>query len=46
MENIFYVYGLYEVSTQQIIYIGKGKGDRSKVHKPLLLESKHKNPKL
>lgn len=46
MEKIFYVYGLYQIETQEIIYVGKGKGDRSKVHKPLLIENKHRNPKL
>lgn len=46
MEKIFYVYGLYDIQTNELIYVGKGKEQRSKVHRPLLLENKHINPKL
>jgi hypothetical protein len=46
MEEIFYVYGLFEIGTENILYIGKGKNDRSKKHIPLLLDNKHTNPKL
>ena len=40
----FYVYCL--VLNKEIIYIGKGKKDRSKKHLPLLLANKHVNQKL
>jgi len=46
MEEIFYVYGLFELGTENLLYIGKGKNDRSKKHRPLLIENKHVNPKL
>ncbi len=43
---MFYIYGLYDKQTNQLLYIGKGKNTRSKTHRVLLLENKHPNPKL
>lgn len=43
---MFYVYGLYDKQTNEILYVGKGKNTRSKTHRTLLLENKHPNPKL
>jgi len=44
MSTDFYIYCL--AIDKEILYIGKGKKNRSKKHLPLLLEGKHPNPKL
>jgi hypothetical protein len=43
---MFYIYGLYDQQTNKLLYIGKGKNARSKIHRQLLVDGKHPNPKL